>query len=53
MRHGAAPELAAAHGLRVIEDCAHAIETLYEGRHAGTLGDVGAFSFYAAEPLHR
>ena len=38
-------EVAERHGLAVIEDCAHAIETLYHGRHAGTLGDFGAFSF--------
>ncbi|HJZ67364.1 MAG TPA: DegT/DnrJ/EryC1/StrS family aminotransferase [Blastocatellia bacterium] len=37
------------HGLRVIEDCAHAIETLYRARHAGTLGDFGTFSFYVTK----
>ena len=37
------------HNLFVIEDCAHAIETQYRGRHAGTIGDVGAFSFYATK----
>jgi dTDP-4-amino-4,6-dideoxygalactose transaminase len=42
-------ELAASHSLRVIEDCAHAIETLYDGRHAGTLGDIGAFSVYVTK----
>jgi dTDP-4-amino-4,6-dideoxygalactose transaminase len=41
--------LAARHGLRVIEDCAHAIETLYHGRHAGTMGDLGTFSFYVTK----
>jgi dTDP-4-amino-4,6-dideoxygalactose transaminase len=41
--------LAEAHGLRVIEDCAHAIETLYNGRHMGTFGDLGAFSFYVTK----
>jgi dTDP-4-amino-4,6-dideoxygalactose transaminase len=40
---------AQARGLRVIEDCAHAIETIYQGRHAGTIGDLGAFSFYATK----
>ncbi|MDE2461798.1 MAG: DegT/DnrJ/EryC1/StrS family aminotransferase [Gammaproteobacteria bacterium] len=37
------------HGLMVIEDCAHAIETTYHGRKAGTFGDFGCFSFYATK----
>ena len=31
--------LAQQHGLKIIEDCAHAIETEYRGRKAGTIGD--------------
>jgi dTDP-4-amino-4,6-dideoxygalactose transaminase len=42
-------ELAARRGLYVIEDCAHAIETLYHGCHAGLLGHLGAFSFYVTK----
>jgi len=42
-------EIAARHGLKVIEDCAHAIETEYHGRKAGTFGDFGCFSFYATK----
>jgi dTDP-4-amino-4,6-dideoxygalactose transaminase len=35
--------------LAIVEDCAHAIETMYDGRHAGTFGDFGAFSFYVTK----
>jgi dTDP-4-amino-4,6-dideoxygalactose transaminase len=35
--------------LVVVEDCAHAIETLVNGRHAGTFGDFGVFSFYVTK----
>lgn len=41
--------IAQRHGLLVIEDCAHAIETEYHGRKAGTFGDFGCFSFYATK----
>ena len=30
----------------VIEDCAHAAGAEYKGRRAGTLGDIGVFSFH-------
>ncbi len=38
-------ELAAEHGLKVIEDCAQAHGARYKGRSVGTIGDVGAWSF--------
>lgn len=41
--------IAKKHNLIVIEDCAHAIETTYHGRKAGTFGDFGCFSFYATK----
>lgn len=41
--------IARKHELMVIEDCAHAIETTYRGRHAGTFGDFGCFSFYVTK----
>jgi dTDP-4-amino-4,6-dideoxygalactose transaminase len=41
--------IAGQHGLRVIEDCAHAIETMYHGSHAGTFGDCGVLSFYSTK----
>ena len=34
------------YGLKIIEDCAHAIGTFYKGKHVGNYGDCGCFSFY-------
>jgi dTDP-4-amino-4,6-dideoxygalactose transaminase len=41
--------IAQKHGLMVIEDCAHAIETEFHGQPAGTFGDFGCFSFYVTK----
>lgn len=41
--------IAEEHNLKVIEDCAHAIETTYKGRPVGTFGDFGCFSFYVTK----
>ena len=38
-------EVAQAHGLKIIEDCAQAHGATYKGRPVGSLGDVAAFSF--------
>lgn len=38
-------EIARAHDVPLIEDCAHALYATREGRRAGLLGDFGAFSF--------
>ena len=38
-------DFADSHGLRVIEDAAHAFGTNYKGRRVGSFGDVACFSF--------
>jgi perosamine synthetase len=40
-------DFAARHDLAVIEDAAQAYGVCYQGRHAGTWGDVGVISFFA------
>ncbi len=42
-------EIAQQHHLEVVEDCAHAIETEYRGKKAGTFGRFGVFSFYVTK----
>lgn len=44
-------EVAAAHGLRVVEDAAQAPGALIQGRKAGTWGDVGVLSFGGSKLL--
>ncbi len=43
--------IASKYNLKVIEDCAQAIGATYKGRYAGTLGDIGCFSFYPTKNL--
>ncbi len=42
-------DLASAHNLVLIEDCAHAIESDYRGTRAGRFGKLGCFSFYVTK----
>lgn len=43
--------IAERHGLFVVEDCALAIGTYFNGIHAGLHGDVGCFSFYPVKHM--
>ncbi len=43
--------LAHEYKLKVIEDCAHAIETEYHGRKVGTFGECGVLSFYSTKNI--
>ena len=39
------------YGIKIIEDCAHALGSTFEGAYCGTLGDYGCFSFQAIKQL--
>ncbi|MCP5008193.1 MAG: DegT/DnrJ/EryC1/StrS family aminotransferase [Planctomycetes bacterium] len=43
--------IAEEYGLKVIEDAAQAIGAEYKGRKAGSLGDIGCFSFFPSKNL--
>ena len=44
-------DIAAKHGLVVVEDACQAHGAEYKGRRAGSIGDVGCFSFYPGKNL--
>ncbi|NTV62223.1 MAG: DegT/DnrJ/EryC1/StrS aminotransferase family protein [Oscillochloris sp.] len=44
-------EIARDHGLFVIEDCAEAFGSRFQGRHVGTFGDVATFSFFGNKTI--
>ena len=41
--------IAKKHNLKVIEDCAHAHGGMWKGKGAGSMGDLGAFSFQSSK----
>jgi dTDP-4-amino-4,6-dideoxygalactose transaminase len=44
-------DIARRHGIRIIEDAAHALPASYRGRRIGSIGDITCFSFYATKTL--
>jgi dTDP-4-amino-4,6-dideoxygalactose transaminase len=41
--------LARKYKLKVVEDAAHAVEAVYQGKKIGSIGDITAFSFYVTK----
>jgi dTDP-4-amino-4,6-dideoxygalactose transaminase len=41
--------VASKHKLKVVEDCAHAHGGMWRGKGAGSMGDIGAFSFQSSK----
>ncbi|MCI9164457.1 MAG: DegT/DnrJ/EryC1/StrS family aminotransferase [Oscillospiraceae bacterium] len=43
--------IAREHGLRVVEDCAQALDARINSQHVGSFGDFGCFSFHGAKTM--
>jgi dTDP-4-amino-4,6-dideoxygalactose transaminase len=48
---GALRRIADAHGISLVEDCAHALGAKYNGQSVGTIGDSAIFSFQAIKHM--
>lgn len=44
-------KIARSRGIFLVEDCAHAIGARFDGKHVGTFGDAGCFSFYPTKNI--
>ena len=44
-------EVCKSFGCKVVEDCAHSFGATLNGKHSGTFGDAGVYSFYATKAL--
>lgn len=44
-------DIARRHGIKVVEDCAQAMDCRVDGQHVGTFGDFGCFSFHGAKTM--
>lgn len=44
-------EIAKKHGLKIVEDAAHAIPCTHMGKMIGTIGDATVYSFYVTKPI--
>lgn len=44
-------KIAEDHNIKVVEDCAHALGAVYQGKKTGSFGTVGCFSFYPTKMI--
>jgi len=44
-------DIARTHGIALVEDAAQAVDARYKGRHLGTIGDIGCFSFHSTKNI--